>query len=459
MRREFLNRLGERWDVLVIGGGATGLGAALDAASRGYRTVLLEQSDFAKGTSSRSTKLIHGGVRYLRQGNLPLVRESLRERGILLRNAPHCVHPLAFVVPARNARELLYYSAGLKIYDLLAGGLGIAPSRILSRAEMPPLLSGRRGILYHDAQFDDARMAVTLMQNCARLGGVPLNYMRVTSFLKRGGRVRGAVAVDCETGREYTVEARAVINATGVFTDTVRRMDDQDCARMITPSQGAHLVLAKSVLPGETAIMIPRTDDGRVLFLIPWRSRVLLGTTDTPVSEALLEPRPMEAEMEYLLAQAARHIGVTIARGDILSVFAGQRPLVGAARRTAEIPRDHIVETSASGLVTVTGGKWTTYRKMAEDAVDRAAEVGGLEKRLSLTAEMPLRAVSGEDMARTVEDVLARRTGLLFLDARAAIEAAPGVARDLAQKLGRDAPWETEQVAAFRELARGYLFG
>jgi len=477
-REAFMGRIADRaarWDLLVIGGGATGLGAAVDAASRGYRTVLVEQSDFAKGTSSRSTKLIHGGVRYLRQGNLPLVTESLRERGILLRNAPHCVHALPFVVPARSIRELAYYGIGLKMYDLLAGSLGIAPSRFLSRGETlehAPELAARGlrgGILYHDAQFDDSRMAVTLAQTFARLGGTPLNYIRVDALLKRHGRVRGAAVTDTETNREYEVDSRAVINATGVFTDAIRRMDDGDCARMITPSQGAHIVLTRSVLPGRTAIMIPETGDGRVLFLIPWRGRVLLGTTDSPVGEAALEPRPLEAEIDYLLTEAARHLATPVKPRDILSVFAGLRPLVGAGKRTSQIPRDHVVTTSASGLVTVTGGKWTTFRRMGEDAVDRAAEVAGLETRLSLTEALPLREESSEspdvvravreEMARTLEDVLARRTGALFLDARASMEAAPETARTMARELGRDQRWEEQQVAAYRELARGYLWG
>ncbi len=515
-RDEMLHHLTDAaapWDVLIIGGGATGLGCAVDAAARGYRTLLVEQSDFAKGTSSRSTKLIHGGVRYLQQGNVGLVLDALRERGRLTQNAPHLVSPLPFIVPNYTWWEAPFYGVGLKLYDTLAGDLGLGPSKHLSREEtlrlLPTLEPGglRGGTIYYDGQFDDARLAIALAQTAADLGGVLLNYAPVTALLKHGGLVRGAVVRDAESGRELEVAARVVINATGVFTDAIRRMDEPEAVASIAPSQGVHLVLDKSFLPGATAIMVPRTDDGRVLFAIPWHDRALIGTTDTPVTEAQLEPRARPEEIEFLLTHAARYLTKDPKPADVLSVFAGLRPLpkLGELKDTASVPRDHSVLVSASGLVTISGGKWTTYRQMAEDAMNQAAQAGGLAERASVTAHMklhgwrareggprdwqdygtdasaldtmaeqitggmellhprlPYRAVEviwavRQEMARTVEDVLSRRTRALLLDARASAEAAPRVARLMAAELGRDAEWERGQVAAYRALAEGYV--
>ena len=488
----------EPWDILVIGGGATGLGTALDAAARGYRTALVEQGDFAQATSSRSTKLIHGGVRYLRQGNIPLVRDSLRERGRLLRNAPQLVHKLAFVVPAYAWSDRPFYGVGLKLYDLLAGQLGLGATRLLSRAETlahAPTLEPaglRGGVLYWDAQFDDARLALALAQTLVARGGVAANYVRVESLLKANGRVCGARAREVETGAEFELRARVVVNATGVFTDAVRRMDEAGTRGLIAASQGAHIVLPKCFLPGDSAVMVPKTDDGRVLFAIPWRARVLVGTTDTPMAETPLEPRPLAAEIEFLLAHAGKYLARKPQAGDILSAWAGLRPLVrgGATGATSKLSRDHALVVSPAGLVTITGGKWTTYRHMAEDAVDRAAQVGGLPGRPCLTQSLPLgnpgesllASLEQEDaawkaplhphlpyrlsevvraarheMARTVEDVLSRRTRALLLDARASVEVAPRVASLVAQELGRDAQWEARQVAQFRALAFSYL--
>ncbi|MFA6546295.1 MAG: FAD-dependent oxidoreductase [Limisphaerales bacterium] len=489
------------WDVLVIGGGATGLGVAVDAAARGLKTALVEQSDFAKGTSSRSTKLVHGGFRYLKQGNVALVRESLRERGLLLRNAPHLVHPLTFVVPCYHWWEAPYYGAGLKLYDWFAGKLGLEPSRHLSLAHTLAALPNvqpaglRGGIRYQDGQFDDARLAIALAQTATGLGASVANYVRVVSLLKQAGRVSGARVCDAESGNEFSLQARVVINATGVFTDAVRRMDENDAPPVIAPSQGAHLVLPREFLGSDTALMVPRTEDGRVLFVIPWQGRVLVGTTDTPVTETPLEPRPLAGEVQFLLDHAAQYLAKAPTKSDILSVTAGLRPLVKlpGAKSTAALPRDHVVLVSSGGLVTITGGKWTTYRKMAADAVDKALEVAGLPRKpcvtenlaladpgqhngpaasltfgdmalasrlihpnLPVTASDVLRAVRHE-MARTVEDVLARRSRSLLLDARAAMESAPAVAALLARELGRGPDWEAGQVAAFRELARGYL--
>ena len=311
-RNECLDRLrgGETWDILVIGGGATGLGTAVDAASRGYRTLLLEARDFAHGTSSRSTKLIHGGVRYLAQGNIPLVREALHERGLLLQNAPHLVHCRDFVVPAYHSWQLPYYGMGLWLYDRLAGELSLGRSRWISRAEtltrVPTMRSQglRGGILYTDGQFDDARLAIVLARTLADLGGSALNYLPVTALTRQGGQLAGATARDLETGEEFTVTTRTVVNASGVNADEIRRLDEPGAPTLIAPSQGAHIVLDRSFLPGETAVMVPKTDDGRVLFAIPWSGRVLVGTTDTAMATLPLEPRPLEGELDYLLDHA-----------------------------------------------------------------------------------------------------------------------------------------------------------
>ena len=488
------------WDLLIIGGGATGLGCAVDAAARGYRTLLVEQSDFAKATSSRSTKLIHGGVRYLQQGNVSLVLDALRERGLLTQNAPHLVSHLSFIVPNYTWWEAPFYGVGLKLYDLLAGKLGLGPSRHLSREEtlqrLPTLEPEglRGGIIYFDGQFDDARLAICLAQTAAGLNAALVNYAQVVSLVKRKDLIRGAVIRDLETNAEHEVTARAVINATGVFTDRLRQMDDPAAREIISPSQGVHIVLERAFLPGNSAIMVPRTDDGRVLFAIPWHNRVLIGTTDTPVSRAELEPRPLRGEIDFLLTHAARYLTQDPGPDDILSAFAGLRPLVRSAdhRETASTPRDHSVMVSKSGLISVTGGKWTTYRKMAQDTVEQAAQVAGLEERPCATENLRLHgapetgaslpdltkkhpawngllhprlpyrmsevvtAVRGE-MARTVEDVLSRRTRALLLDARGSIDAAPGVAELMAKELGRNPEWVREQVAAYRELAARYL--
>lgn len=502
------------WDFVIVGGGATGLGCAIDASSRGYRTLLVEQHDFAAGTSSRSTKLVHGGVRYLQQGNVSLVLEALKERGFLLKNAPHLVHDLPFVVPNYTWWEGPYYGIGLKMYDLLAGRSGFGRSKHLSKEETieriptiePDGLDG--GVIYYDGQFDDARMAVNMAQTAAEQGGVLLNYMRVTGLLKNGEEVSGVQAVDQETGRAYEVAAKAVINATGAFTDGVRRMDDPSAKPMIIPSQGVHIVLDRSFMPGDTAIMVPKTDDGRILFAIPWHDRVLVGTTDTPVDRATLEPRPTEEEIQFLLEHTARYLTRDPQPEDVLSAFAGIRPLVGVASEgdeTASISRDHTLHIAPSGLVTIAGGKWTTYRKMAEDTIDQAALIADLEDRDCVTKSLQLHGyhqntepfgsladygsdapelealmrdddrhaerlhphhevVAGqvvwavrEEAARTVEDVLARRTRMLLLDARASIDMAPRVARLLAEELGRDEAWERDQIEAYTELARGYL--
>lgn len=501
-RDEHLTRLsaGEIFDLLVIGGGATGLGAALDAAARGHRVALVEQSDFAKGTSSRSTKLVHGGVRYLKQGNVKLVREALRERGLLARNAPHLVRDLAFVIPAYSRFDRLFYGAGLKLYDALAGELSLGRSLVLDRDETlarlptaePAGLVG--GVLYHDGQFDDARLAVDLARAAAAHGATLVNHCRCAALLKdASGRVAGARVVDAETGRETEIRARAVVNATGVFVDELRRLDEPAARDLVAVSQGVHLVLPRKFLPGDAALMVPKTADGRVLFALPWHDRVVVGTTDTPRPRAELEPRALRAERDFILEHARKYLALDPSESDVLSVFAGLRPLVNsrAGANTARLSREHAILVAPSGLLTITGGKWTTYRRMARDVVDQAEQAAGLARRECVTARLPIAAPDAagldallaarpelgakihpalpcrrgdivwqtrHEMARSVEDLLARRTRCLLLDARASIEAAPTVAEQLAAELGRDPAWATAQARAFAELARGYVF-
>ncbi len=502
------------WDVVIIGGGATGLGAAVDAAARGFRTLLLEQSDFAKGTSSRSTKLIHGGVRYLQQGNVSLVFEALHERGRLLENAPHLVRNLEFVLPAYSWWERPFYGIGLKIYDVLAGKYSLGKSHVLSKNAASKALPGlkterlRGGIAYHDGQFDDARLAVALARTAADLGAVVVNYARVEDLKKdKNGRTCGVIVRELESGAELDISARAVVNATGVFVDAIRLKDDADARPIISPSQGIHVVLDRAFLPSDNAMLIPRTADGRVLFAVPWYDRVLLGTTDTPVDRVRLDPRPLNEEIDYLLDYAGRYLERAPTRDDVLSTFAGLRPLVssGDENDTASISRDHVVRISKSGLITVTGGKWTTYRKMGEDTIDEAIRIGKLDERPSTTADLRLhgwiRPASTSDrqdgygsdrprveeiiraekdgadllhsklpyrcgevtwavrfeMARTLEDVLARRTRALLLDAEAAVECAPAVAERMAKELGQSEEWKEEQTRSFTELACEYM--
>ncbi|HXE52045.1 MAG TPA: glycerol-3-phosphate dehydrogenase/oxidase [Tepidisphaeraceae bacterium] len=506
-----INHTGE-WDIAVIGGGATGVGIALDAASRGYSVCLVEQSDFGKGTSSRSTKLIHGGVRYLQQGNISLVMEALRERGILRQNAPHLVHDLAFVVPNYEWWETPFYGIGMKVYDMLAGRYGFGRSRLLSKEEtlarIPTLEQEglRGGVLYYDGQFDDSRLLINLAQTADEHGAVLLNYVRMTG-LTRGedGFVNGLEVQDLESGSRHTIRAKSVINATGAFSDTIRRLDDPDAQPMIAPSQGVHVVLDRSFLPGDSAIMVPRTSDGRVMFAIPWHDHALLGTTDTPIKDVTLEPVPMEQEIKFILETAAQYLHKPPTRQDVRSVFAGIRPLVKASSAsTAALSRDHTIHVSQSGLLTIAGGKWTTYRKMAEDCVDHAATLGKLDERDCVTRklkihgwhedaepfgelryygsdalkirelmeadqrlarqlhpEFPISAAQvvwavRHEMARTVDDVLARRTRVLLLHARAATEIAPEVARITSAELGHDDAWQRRQVDEFQSMARSY---
>ncbi|CAP42931.1 glycerol-3-phosphate dehydrogenase/oxidase [Bordetella petrii] len=504
------------WDVIVIGGGATGLGTAVDAASRGYRTLLLEAADFAKGTSSKATKLVHGGVRYLAQGNIALVREALHERGLLNRNAPHLVWPLGFVVPAYGLFDQPFYGIGLKMYDMLAGKLNLSPSRWLSRAEtlaqaatVAPSVAGRGlrgGVLYYDGQFDDARLAMALMRTLFDLGGTAVNYVRASGLTRNEkGAIDGVIAQDVLGGGEVTLRARCVVNAAGVWVDSVRRMDDAQAQTMVAPSQGVHLVLPREFLPGDKAILIPKTDDGRVLFVVPWNGHTLVGTTDTPRADLPLDPPATATEVDFILQTAARYLSRKPTRADVTSVWAGLRPLVKATGETKTLSREHTIVVSRAGLVTVTGGKWTTYRKMAQDVVDTAIQHQLLPQAGCRTADLPLHGAGGapgpdapapgtpdsyygsdlptlralpgsehilvkasglteahvrfaarHELARSAEDVLARRNRALFLDSQAALLAAPEVARILAEELGHDAAWQRATVEDFTRTAAHY---
>jgi len=517
-RNEMIARIEEKreiWDIIIIGGGATGIGTALDATSRGYKTLLLEQGDFGQGTSSRSTKLVHGGVRYLKQGNISLVLEALKERAILRRNAPHLVHNLPFIVPNYDWWEGPFYGIGLKIYDILAGKAGFGKSKMISREKtlqhIPTVETDglNCGVIYYDGQFDDARLVINLALTAAEQGAAVINYMPVSRLLKKENMVSGVVAVDMENQKEYHLSARVVINATGAFCDSVRKMDEGRCQPMIQPSQGVHLVLDRSFLPGDSAIMVPHTDDGRVLFAIPWHERVVVGTTDTPIDKINVEPIPLKEEVDFLLEHAARYLSKDPAVEDILSVFAGIRPLVSDpnANNTAAISRDHVVNISRSGLVTITGGKWTTYRKMAEDTIEHAIMVGQLEPRACVTSELQIHGyhknpeifgplhcygsdatdiqnlmrgkrayqeklhpemepvaaevvwAAREEMARTVDDFLARRRRSLILNAREAMEMAPLVAKIMQKELGKSRSWRRKQIETFNQLAQHYLPG
>src|ERR1700692_1864844 len=537
-RTEMLRRIDSHpkpWDIIIVGGGATGVGVAIDAASRGYDVLLLEQSDFGKGTSSRSTKLAHGGVRYLEQGNIGLVMEALKERVLLLRNAPHIVHDRAFVVPNYDWWEAPFYGLGLKLYQLLAGKYGFGTSRILSKedtlAHIPTLKKEglRGGAVYYDGQFDDARLLIHMVFTAFEQGATLPNYAEVTGLTKDAqGFVNGVKARDIETGNEFHATAKVVVNATGAFSDALRLKAEPTAKSMIAPSQGIHLVFDSTFLQGESAVMVPHTSDGRVLSAIPWHGHTLVGTTDTPIPATPLEPTATEQEIEFILSTAAEYLTKAPKRSDVLSVFAGIRPLVGTSAnaigvtKTASLSRDHVIHIDRSGLITVTGGKWTTYRHMAEDCVDQAATLAELPEKPCPTHHLHIHGFEEtpqdqtrkesqkelqkefakkfrslkiygsdaseirklidadptlgeqlhialpyikaevvwavrEEMARTLEDVLARRLRALFLNARAALEMAPAVSTLMAKELAWDEPTQEKQLAAFRAVASNYI--
>ena len=515
-RDESLQEIRDRaqpWDMVIIGGGATGVGVALDAASRGLSVVLIEQSDFGKGTSSRSTKLVHGGVRYLEQGNITLVRDALRERTLLRNNAPHLVHDMPFLIPCRSLWQRFYYSFGLKIYDFLAVRNSFGRSHGVSRKHagscIPTLRQSenRGGVIYHDGQFDDTRLLINMVRTAHDQGACLVNYVAAMSLRKdEHGRITGVCVKDAESAAEFDLPARCVINAGGPFCDAIREMDDPTHAPLIAPSQGVHIVLPKSFFPGDTALIVPKTSDGRVLFLIPWHDHVIVGTTDTAIAEATLEPMPQQRELEFLLQTTGEYLERQPTMDDVLSVFTGIRPLVknDKSARTASLSRDHLILIDESGLVSITGGKWTTVRKMAEDCVDRATKAAGLPIAACATKALKLHgfsndcsdderayygadlarivdlekqrpelskrldaslAIHGSDvvwatrheMARTIEDVLARRNRSLFLNSKAAVRVAPKVAALMAEELGKNDSWVDDQLAEFQQVAKAYL--
>ncbi|NGM87539.1 glycerol-3-phosphate dehydrogenase/oxidase [Parapusillimonas sp. SGNA-6] len=512
-------RTSDKVDLVVIGGGATGLGVALDAALRGLSVVLLESHDFAKGTSSRATKLVHGGVRYLAQGNIALVREALHERSTLLHNAPHLARPLPFVMPSYKCWETPFFGIGLKMYDALAGRAGLGSTEFLSARQARQCLPGVRqdglkgGVKYWDGQFDDARLALALARTAAAQGALVLNYCPVTELLHEGGKVSGVRCQDAESGGSFTVRARCIVNATGVWVDQIREKDGAATGRstepMVAPSQGVHLVVDRGFLPGDHALLVPKTDDGRVLFAVPWLGKLILGTTDTPRGDLSREPDAFDHEVNFILGEAAKYLERAPSRADVLSKWVGLRPLVrpprNEGRSTQKISREHTVLVSPSGLVTVTGGKWTTYRAMAEDVLEKCVDSGLLDRlppsetsdfllvgaapgsatRATITAPPGIdaygteaayvQALPGSDRelapgltgamvrfgvrheyARTVEDVLARRSRLLFLDARLAATLAPDVAAIIADELREEAGRPDVGLADFLELADQY---
>ncbi len=520
MKREMmLDKLEEgkmNFDFIIAGGGATGIGIALEAASRGYSAVLFEKSDFVKSTSSKSTKLVHGGVRYLAQGDVVLVREACVERGRLLSNAPHLVRNQPFVIPAFSWFDEFLYTAGLKVYDLLAGRYSMGRSERISKKDVLkklPSVSGKRlnaGIQYYDGQFDDARLAVNVLQTAAGYGAVVLNYMPVEGLVKDGsGRIKGVRARDLLNDREYEVMGSVVVNAAGVFADEIMKMDNPEMKPTMRPSQGIHIVVEKSFLPGDHALMIPKTDDGRVLFAVPWHGKVVIGTTDTPVDRPSLEPVALEKEIEFILSTAGKYLEKAPARSDVLSIFAGLRPLAAAkndnGKKTREISRSHKIIVSRNGLMTMIGGKWTTFRRMAEDMVTRAEKENRWGRTSSATRNMKIRgysagvdyndpwyyygadrdAVAGlavddpsldgylserlsvkkaqvvwavrEEMAMTVEDVLSRRTRCQLLDAAESMRMARETAEIMARELGRDRQWIDDQVSSYEHVTKNYL--
>jgi glycerol-3-phosphate dehydrogenase len=516
-RNEMIDKIGkntEEYDFIIIGGGATGIGIALEASARGYSVVLLEKSDFTKSTSSKSTKLVHGGVRYLAQGDVGLVREAVVERGLLNQNAPHLVKNQSFIIPTHGLFDEIQYTVGLTMYDLLAGKLSLGRSKRISKSKTLKRISTinpskiSAGVEYHDGQFDDTRLAINTLQSAVKLGAIVINYCSVTGLLKDNeGKVSGVKFFDEEGRNEFEIKGKQVVNATGVFADDVLLMDSPDAEKTIAPSQGVHLVLDKSFLPDNDAIMIPKTDDGRVLFLVPWHNRVVVGTTDTPIEKESLEPIALEEEINFILNTAARYLTKAPKRSDVLSVFAGLRPLAaskGKGKKTKEISRSHKIFESESGLLTMVGGKWTTYRKMGEDLVDKTESKNGWghietktkhlkihgykenvdhnnplyfygsdesdilnmasEGDMGKSVSVSLKVINAQvvwavkyEMARTVEDFLARRTRCQLLDARESIKMAPQVAKVMATELGEDEAWQAKQVEDYKQVTMNYI--
>jgi glycerol-3-phosphate dehydrogenase len=517
-RNDFIEELRKKsdftWDIVVIGGGATGMGIALDGISRGYSTLLLEQNDFAAGTSSRSTKLVHGGVRYMAQGDLLLVMEALHERGLMLKNAPHLTSNQEFIIPVYTLWDTILYTVGLKFYDLLAGRLSIGKSYFINSKEtlkrLPRLVRKglKGGVVYHDGQFDDSRMVVSLARTCTEKGGIVLNYCSVTGFLKdEAGKITGVRFRETFSGEDFSIRGKAVINATGIFADNIHRMDDPESKPTIKPSQGVHLVLDRSFLQGNSAIMIPKTDDGRVLFAIPWYDEIVVGTTDTPLDKISSEPKALESEIYFILGTAGKYLVDPPGREDVLCIFAGLRPLAADPDNpssTKEVSRRHKITLSPAGLLSIVGGKWTTYRRMAEETIDRAIKAGMLEKRKCVTSELKLANadqvgtkgrlriygdqapeiekliqanpelgipldprlpytkaeliwICRNEMPVNLDDLLARRTRALLLNAKASSDIAGEAALIMAAETGHDDQWVKEQAEAYRNLVTNYI--
>ncbi len=476
----------EEWDVCIIGGGATGLGIALEAAASGLRTALIEGRDFASGSSSRSTKLVHGGVRYLEQGKMSLVSEALKERDRLMTNAAGHVDDFGFLIPVKRQWARFYYGIGLRLYDLLAGSHRWGRTEWVGKREITNRLPhlAELGFIgawrYRDGRFNDAELALGLAKTAAQHGAILANHCRAEGFIKEKGLVAGVHIQDVLTGEKFQLSAKVVVNACGPYSDAICRMDDPEHEDELRPSQGIHLVFDAEILKGGDALLIPKTDDGRVLFAVPWLGKVLVGTTDTPVNRIDMEPLAMEEEVAFVLDHANRFLGLQLKREDIRSVFAGLRPLIqGRRENTAKLSRSHEVGASPSGLVNVRGGKWTTYRKMAEDTVRFFKKECGLEFEPADTAVLALDMTNTqprgmhpkdeselasavtlaveEEMCMTTEDFLARRYRTLFLDAKNARSSAVLVSELLSQNHGLNAEWAQRQSLDFQNLAQHYL--
>ena len=514
-RKELIQQLEQtkNWDIIIIGGGATGLGTAVEATTRGYKTLLLEQLDFTIGTSSRSTKLVHGGVRYLEQGDVSMVFEALNERGLLLKNAPHLVSNQTFLIPSYAIWQKPFYTLGLIVYDILSGRKSFGKSRPFSLKntikKMPNLIRKnlRGGIVYHDGQFDDARLGLNLAQTAIENEATVLNYIKVTNLIKKNGKITGVVAIDQETQKTYNLNAKIVINATGVFVDNILKKDNPKAKKVVKPSQGVHLVIDNSFLQSDFALLIPKTKDGRILFAVPWHDKVILGTTDEPKEKAVVEPKATEKEIDFILETAGRYLIKKPTKKDIKSVFAGLRPLAAPNddEKTKEISRSHKIMQSNSGLVSIIGGKWTTYREMSEDLIDKVESFFNLEKTKSVTEHLKIHGYQentnfknplyfyGSDLdliekmiqknpdlatvisdklsinkaqiifaiqnefARNTYDILARRTRALFLDAEESLKIAPKVIEIIARELHKDTTWQKEELKRFTITANGYL--
>ncbi len=483
---ELKNR--DSWDILVIGGGASGLGVALDAVSRGLKVCLVEKYDFGKGTSSRSTKLVHGGVRYLEQGNIALVKEVLRERAYILTRAPHLSRVQPFVVPCYSWVMLIYYYIGLKVYDVLAGEKSLGDTEWLSKstvmAKIPNIKSKglRGGVLYMDGQFDDTRLCIDLVKTIVHHGGTCTNYTEVTSFLKDNGKTVGVVVRDTITDIVSNIKATHVVNATGVFSDDIVQMDSQGHRKTIIPSRGSHIVLDYSFLGGKDAIMIPKTSDGRVLFVIPWNGKVIVGTTDEKIEHPILEPYATPREIDFILTNCHKYLIKKPTREDILTTYAGLRPLAApkaGSQKTKEISRGHKVIVSASGMVSIIGGKWTTYRKMGEDVLHKITKKWktGYPKSNSINIDIigkglysdidrihpslpytmdDIKDIIKNELVMTIEDILCRRTRCLFLDSKATLEVMTPIGNMLKTHLDKTDEWLSEQIAAMTKLIDNY---